>query len=102
MKRFTDYARERGVDWSRYRVNAIIGEEIFGEQFRGYLAARLGLNPDHPSAGYIMSSFGVGELGLHLCYETPATIALRRAALSNPSFARDLLGAEQDDGRPCR
>ena len=93
MKRFTDYARERGIDWSRYRVNAIIGEEIFGPHFRGYLASSLGLNVNQPAHGYVMSSFGVGELGLHLCYETPATIAVRRAAVGKPAFARDLLGA---------
>lgn len=98
MKRFTDYARERGVDWSRYRVNIMMGEEIFGEQFRGYLAACVGLNLDHPDQGYIASSFGVGELGLHLCYETPATISLRRASLRNAAFARDLLGAHPEDG----
>jgi phenylacetate-CoA ligase len=93
MKRFTDYARERGIDWSRYRVNAIIGEEIFGPHFRGYLAASLGLRVTQPEGGYIMSSFGVGELGLHLLYETPDTIRLRRASLGNPGFARDLFGA---------
>ena len=100
MKRFTDYARERGVDWSRYRVNIMMGEEIFGEHFRGYLAVCVGLDLDRPDQGYIVSSFGVGELGLHLCYETPATISLRRASLGNPAFARDLLGAHTDDGRP--
>jgi phenylacetate-CoA ligase len=47
-----------------------------------------------------MSSFGVGELGLHLCHETPATISLRRAAFNNPSFARDLLGIGKDEGMP--
>jgi phenylacetate-CoA ligase len=98
MKRFTDYARERGVDWTRFRVNIMMGEEIFGECFRGYLALCVGLDPDRFDNGYIASSFGVGELGLHLCYETPATISLRRAALANPAFARDLIGAHSDDG----
>ena len=41
-----------------------------------------------------MSSFGVGELGLHLCYETRATIALRRALVQHPAFARELLGID--------
>ena len=100
MKRFTDYARERGADWSRHRVNIMMGEEIFGEHFRGYLAACVGLNLDRPEQGYIASSFGVGELGLHLCYETRATIGLRRASLGNPAFARDLLRAHSDDGAP--
>jgi phenylacetate-CoA ligase len=98
LKRFTDYARERGVDWSRYQVNAMIGEEIFGEHFRGYLADSIGLDVNRPAEGYVMSSFGVGELGLHLGWETPATISLRRASLDNPGFARDLLGAHTDDG----
>jgi len=101
MKKFTDHARARGVEWSRYRVNAIIGEEVFGEHFRGYLAACLGLNLGRPDDGYVMSSFGVGELGLHLCYETPVTIGLRRATLDNAAFARDLLGGgDGDAGAP--
>jgi phenylacetate-CoA ligase len=100
MKRFTDYAAGRGIDWHRYRVNVILGEEVFGEHFRTYLAAWMGLNIDRPEDGYIMSSFGVGELGLHLCYETPATIGLRRASAVKPDFARDLLGVRRNDGAP--
>ena len=100
MKKLTDHARERGLDWSRYRINAIVGEEIFGEHFRRYLSDCFGLDVDRPDCGHVMSSFGVGELGLHLCYETPATIALRRAAFSHPSFARDLLGAGPEAGMP--
>ena len=100
LKKLTDHAAKRGLDWSRYTVNAIIGEEVFGEHFRGYLAACFGLNPDRPDRGYIMSSFGVGELGLHLCYETKATIGLRRALFNTPSFAQELLGIGTDDGCP--
>jgi phenylacetate-CoA ligase len=92
MKRLTDHAAEKAVDWRRYRVSVVLGDEIFGECFRGYVAQCLGMNLDRPDEGHIMSSFGVGELGLHLCFETPATVALRRAAAVNPAFARDLLG----------
>ncbi len=92
MKRLMDYAAERGMAWSRHRVHVVLGEEIFGEDFRGYIASLLGLDVDQPERGRILSSFGVGELGLHLCYETPATMALRRAAWKNPDLARDLLG----------
>ena len=62
---------ERGVNWRKYRLGVVIGEEIFGEHFRSYVACKLGLDVDEPDGGYIMSSFGVGELGLHLCFETP-------------------------------
>lgn len=94
MKRLTDYAAARALDWSRYRVHVVLGEEIFGERFREYVAGCLGLELDHPEHGFIMSSFGVGELGLHLCFETPATVALRRAAGREADLARDLLGLE--------
>jgi phenylacetate-coenzyme A ligase PaaK-like adenylate-forming protein len=98
LKKLTDYARERGFDWSRHRVNVVVGEEIFGERFRGYLASCLALNTARPDGGYVMASFGVGELGLHLCYETPATIGLRRAMLGNPAFARELTGSNAETG----
>jgi phenylacetate-CoA ligase len=100
MKRFTDHAAGRWIDWRRHRVNIILGEEVFGENFRAYLAECVGLDVDRPEDGYIMSSFGVGELGLHLCYETPATVGLRRASAGNPDFARDLLSIRHDDGAP--
>jgi phenylacetate-CoA ligase len=70
----------------------VLGEEIFGEYFRSYVASCLGLELDQPRGGRILSSFGVGELGLHLCYETPATVAVRRAAWRNQCIARDLFG----------
>jgi len=91
-RRLLDHAHEQGLDWSRYRVNVVLGEEVFGEYFRSYVAGRLGLDLDRPDTGYIISSFGVGELGLHLCFETPSTIALRRAALENATLSRDLFG----------
>lgn len=92
VRRLLDCADEQGVDWSRHRVRLVLGEELFGERFRSYLAARLGLNLDGADAGSIISSFGVGELGLHLCYETRATIALKRAAMTNPALASELFG----------
>jgi phenylacetate-CoA ligase len=100
LKRLTDHAREAEVDWSRYRVNAIVGEEIFGESYRRYLSTSLGLDGDRPERGYVMSSFGIGELGLHLGYETPSTVAVRRAAHQDPAFARELFGAAVAAGAP--
>jgi len=93
LKKLTDRARDEGVDWSRYRINVVVGEDIFGEHFRTYLATCLGLDVDRPQNGYVLSSFGVGELGLHLCYETPATIAVHRAASTDQGLARELLAA---------
>jgi phenylacetate-CoA ligase len=98
MKRLTDYAADR-VDWRRHRVNVVLGEEVFGEHFRGYVAGCLGLNLDRPAEGYIMSSLGAAELGLNLGFETPTTITLRRRAVVDPAFAADLLGGEIGPGQ---
>lgn len=92
LKRLTDHAHARAVDWTRHRVQVVVGEEIFGEHFREYMAHRLGLGRGQASDTFLMSSFGVGELGLHLCYETRATIALRRIVRDVPEVARALLG----------
>jgi phenylacetate-CoA ligase len=73
----------------------VLGEEIFGEHFRNYLSKCFGLSAEKPERGYILSSMGTGELGLHLCHETPATIALRRAAHGNAQLARELLGVRR-------
>ena len=85
MKRLTDHASEQGLDWSQYRVNAIVGEEVFGEHFRSYIGQCLGTSR-------ILSSFGVAELGLHLCYESAATLGVARAAAGSHALATDLFG----------
>jgi phenylacetate-CoA ligase len=87
------HAAAVGLDWTRYAVKVIIGEEFFGECFRSYVGARLGYSPRDLNDGVIRSSFGIGELGLHLFYETPTTIALRRHAVTDPAFATELWGA---------
>lgn len=97
-KRLTDYAAAGQLDWRRHRMQVVIGEEVFGEHFRDYLGACLGLHADRPQDGYVMSSFGVGELGLHLGFETTATIALRRAVGRDPALSRDILGTTSEDG----
>jgi phenylacetate-CoA ligase len=94
LKRLTDHADARGLDWRRHRLQVVVGEEVFGEHFRSYMGRRLGLAIDRPDGTWLMSSMGVGELGLHLCFETRATVALRRLAVGHTAFARDLLGPE--------
>lgn len=86
-KRFFDYADERGYDFSAQRIHMIIGEETFQEPYRDYLMTQLGLNSDGRDTDvFLGSSMGVGELGLNLFFETPETVALRRAL-----YARDPL-----------
>ena len=52
VRRLLDCADEQGVDWSRYRVRLVLGEELFGERFRSATSrAGSGLNLDGPDAG---------------------------------------------------
>jgi phenylacetate-CoA ligase len=76
MKRLVDYGIEQAVDWRQHHVNAVVGEETFGEHFRGYVESCIG--------GRVLSSFGVAELGLHLCYETADTVSAARAQTAEP------------------
>jgi hypothetical protein len=68
----------------------VLGEEIFGEAFRSFVAGQLGLDIERKDAGSIMWSFGIGELRLHLCYETPATISLSSSAAGGDMAAYSL------------
>src|SRR4051812_38960261 len=55
--RLLDYAEGQALDWRQQRVNVVLGEETFGERFRAYVMARLGLEAQRPDTGYVMSSF---------------------------------------------
>ena len=44
LRRLLDHARQQGVDWRRYRVGIVLGEEIFGESFRSYVAGQFGMD----------------------------------------------------------
>jgi phenylacetate-CoA ligase len=86
------HAEAEAVEWPRYQIKVVVGEEFFGEAFRQHVGGRLGYTSRDLDQGVIISSMGVGELGLHLFYETPVTIALRRYAATNPEFAAALFG----------
>jgi phenylacetate-CoA ligase len=94
LKRLCDYSEARSLDWSRYRMNAIIGEETFTESFREYLATVLGIDLANPRSGLIGSSMGIGELGLNLFNETRETIAVRQACNRSPQFLAELCGMQ--------
>lgn len=88
-KRFFDYAEERGFDFSGRRIHMIIGEETFQEPYRDYLMKQLGVSSPNEAGGvFLGSSMGVGELGLNLFFETPETVALRRALYARDPWQR--------------
>lgn len=101
IRRLLDEARVAGVDWKALNTSVIIGEEVLVEAQRDYLAARMGFDPDHDSQRLIGSSFGVGELGLNLLFETRETIRMRRAMRLQPEVAQLLSGKSDVGSVPC-
>ncbi|WP_126445849.1 hypothetical protein [Sulfuricystis multivorans] len=94
LKKLCDYSQDIGLDWRRFRIHVIVGEETFPETFRDYLAVVLSIDPDDPASGLIGSSMGVGELGLNLFNETRETVALRRACSRDPELSKKLTGQD--------
>ncbi|EGV19602.1 phenylacetate--CoA ligase family protein [Thiocapsa marina] len=91
-KRILDQGRDRSLDWGRFKVHVVFGEETFGEAFRDYVVRGLGQDPDGWKAGLAISSMGVGELGLNLFFETPETVRLRQLADRQPETLRPAIG----------
>lgn len=79
-----------GVNWAALNTSLIMGEEMLVESQRDYIAARMGLDLDHEPHRLIGSSYGVGELGLNLLFETRETIRIRRAIRTAPDLRQKL------------
>jgi phenylacetate-CoA ligase len=100
IRRILDEARIAGVDWQALRTSVILGEEMLVEAQRDYLAVRMGINIDQDSSRLIGSSFGVGELGLNLLFETRETIRLRRAMRTNANLYSLMCGSDASASMP--
>lgn len=87
-------AQAAGVDWSALNTSFIFGEEVLVEAQRDYIAARTGIDLDNHPSRWVGSSFGVGELGLNLLFETRETIKMRRTLRAQPPLAA-LLGCHE-------
>ena len=92
VRRLIDQGRSAGVDWPALNTSVIVGEEMLVEAQRDYIAARLGIDLDGGGHRTVASSFGVGELGLNLLFESRDTIRIKRAARRVPEIAAILRG----------
>ncbi|MEO6875472.1 MAG: hypothetical protein ABI222_11700, partial [Opitutaceae bacterium] len=101
IKHLLELGARAGVDWKRMLVHVIVGEEPLAENGRIYLEHLLGSSFRQPK-GIIVSSMGVGEIGLNLFFEAPpgtALISLRRWMHENPFMREAILGVS--DWVPC-
>ncbi len=100
IRRVLDEARAAGVNWKALNTSVIMGEEVLVEAQRDYIAARMDIDLDHDRHRMIGSSFGVGELGLNLLFETRETIRMRRAMRAKPALAQLLSGNAASSSMP--
>jgi phenylacetate-CoA ligase len=91
VRRILEEASRIGLDWTALNTSVIMGEEMLVEAQRDYLAARMGIDMDKDTHRLIGSSYGVGELGLNLLFETRETIKIRRALRTHRDVAHLLL-----------
>jgi phenylacetate-CoA ligase len=95
LKHVLEKGQHAGIDWRRYLIQVILGEEPLAENARVYLGHLLGHDLRQPEKGLIFSSMGVAELGLNLFFEVPPVaplIGLRRLLHEDPALRKSLLG----------
>jgi phenylacetate-CoA ligase len=100
IQRLLDEGSTMGLDWTALNTSVILGEEVLVEAQRDYIAERMGIDLDNDPHRLIGSSYGVGELGLNLLFETRETIKIRRAARRLPDVAHLLMRTHANPAPP--
>lgn len=85
LKRLVDEARSRGFPLTDFRLMALLGGEGNSEGLRDYLS---------PFFDPIFSGYGATDLEIGIGGETPVSLAIRRAARSNPALQAALFGTD--------
>ena len=88
LKDVIDAARADGFDWSRPKVRLVMAGEVFSEEWRSLVCARLGTDAPEESTA---SLYGTADGGV-LANETPLSIRIRRFLSGHPAAARELFG----------
>ena len=88
LKDVIDTGISRGIEWGQDRIKLVMAGEVFSEEWRDLVGARIGSqNPYYDSA----SLYGTADAGI-LGNETPLSICIRRFLAANPVVARTLFG----------
>lgn len=83
LKVLMDEGTRRGMDWSQYDMQALLGGEGNSESLRDYLRRHFRT---------VYSGYGVTDVEIGLAAETPVCIALRRLARERPDVSQALFG----------
>lgn len=83
LKVLMDEGTRRGMDWSQYDMQALLGGEGNSEALRDYLLRHF---------RGVYSGYGVTDVEIGLAAETPVCIALRKLARERPDVSQALFG----------
>ena len=83
LKVLLDEGERRGMDWSTYDMQGLLGGEGNSEALRDYLMRHF---------RSVYSGYGVTDVEIGLAAETPASIALRRLAAERSDVSELLFG----------
>ncbi|NUT92646.1 MAG: phenylacetate--CoA ligase family protein [Saccharothrix sp.] len=88
VKDVVDTGLAAGHDWSRHSMKLVLAGEVFSEQWRDLVSARLHIaDPVRDTA----SLYGTADAGV-LGNETPLSTTIRRFLAGRPDLARELFG----------
>ncbi|QXP84055.1 phenylacetate--CoA ligase family protein [Methylococcus sp. Mc7] len=88
VKDVIDSGAAAGISWERHAVKLVFAGEVFSEEWRSLVCARIGSDsPCYDTA----SLYGTADGGV-LGNETPLSIAIRRFFAAHPEAARELFG----------
>ncbi|ELS00435.1 coenzyme F390 synthetase [Xenococcus sp. PCC 7305] len=88
LKDVIDTGLSKGIPWQNYGIKLVMAGEVFSEEWRDLVAARIGsTNPCYDFA----SLYGTADAGV-LGNETALSICIRRFFASHPDRAREFFG----------
>jgi phenylacetate-CoA ligase len=91
LKEVVDGGLAQGLDWAAFQTKWVMAGEVFSEDWRDLMAARLGSsNPVMDSA----SLYGTADAGV-LGNETPMSISIRRFLAKHPQWAKRFFGSSE-------
>lgn len=77
-------AQARGIVPSR-GIWVVSGGDFLSEDVRAQMCSLLGIDPRAQPLLVPLSSFGLAEVGMHILWETPTTVLLRRLLARDPA-----------------
>ncbi len=94
QKKVVDEGADADPGWEDLCVHVVTGAEFISESWRGYMAARLGVDGADPRQGMVGINMGLSELSVSIFRDTPRLARLRRRADEDPDLRREIFGSE--------